>query len=182
MEEDRCLNSMAFISQTEFKTCPDANVILLIEMHSRIQSQWMTMTEDYEGWGCDGQSMQLEFSFQLDHRLHVWQGQMNLNVVKSYEQIVFMGNSILITAWLSLEKYFSTKICCISLSRILRYYYARVLQVLCGSLGFGIWDTEPDSKEGWEGDQDNVSECALTAQKLMSCLIITWFNGSWIWL
>lgn len=55
-------------------------------------------------------------------------GQINLNAVKSYEQIVFMGDSILITpAWFSLEKYFSTKICFISLSRILHYYYARVL-------------------------------------------------------
>lgn len=38
-------------------------------------------------------------------------GQINLNAVKSYEQIVFMGDSLLMTpTWLSLEKYFSTKV------------------------------------------------------------------------
>lgn len=36
---------MTFINKTEFKTCPDTNVILLIKMRSRIQSQ---------GWACDG--------------------------------------------------------------------------------------------------------------------------------
>lgn len=83
---------MAFTIQTEFETCPDTNVILLIKMHRRIWSQGWEC--GYEGWGCDEQCTQLEFSFQLDHRYVT--GQMNLNVVKSYEQIVFMGNSILI--------------------------------------------------------------------------------------
>lgn len=31
----------------------------------------MTVVADYEGWGCDGQSTQSEFSFQIDHRLHM---------------------------------------------------------------------------------------------------------------
>lgn len=51
LEEDSCLTSVASIIQTEFKTCPDANVILLIKMHSRTLSQ---------GWACDENGIMMD--------------------------------------------------------------------------------------------------------------------------
>lgn len=55
-----------------------------------------------------------------------------------------------------------------------------------GSIGHCVdWAFETVSqtvKKDERGEQDDVSECALTPWKLMSCFIIMWFNGSWIWL
>lgn len=76
-------------------------------MHSRIQSQWRT---DYEGWGCDGWSTQLGFSFQLDHRLHVWQWTNEFKCCeKLWTNCVYgkqhFNHTILIKSW----KIFSSK-------------------------------------------------------------------------
>lgn len=62
---------MVFIVQTEFKTCPDINVMPLIKMHSRIQSQCI-LDSDSRSWRMGmWLSTQLRFSFQLDFRLRM---------------------------------------------------------------------------------------------------------------
>lgn len=40
-KKDSYLKSMAFIIQSEFKTCPGTNVMSLMKMRSRIWSQWI---------------------------------------------------------------------------------------------------------------------------------------------
>lgn len=70
-------------------------------------------------------------------------GQINLNAVKSYEQIVFVGDSILITpTWLSLENIFrqrfvlpvSPEYCIITMQEYCRFCVAALGVVWTGHL------------------------------------------------